>query len=561
MKIKFVWIMLLLSILIASCAAYFSIWGLSQLFAGASLSVIIMASILETGKVVTTTALHKYWSYISKPLKVYLTISVGVLMIITSAGIYGFLSNAYQTTSNKLEVHEGQIGVLNSKKVIFENKIAENKKIIDSKMKRVDQLSNLRSNQENRLDASTSNRNRNSVRGDITSANSEIKQLNTDIELLTNKNNTISDSIGVYEIKILNLKSNSEIAGEVGPLKYISALTGISMDRVVNYLILLLIFVFDPLAIALVILTNKAFEVEKNIDTIAINPVEKEKIIEPIVEELIVEELIVEEPIVWDALIKEPLIIEVPVTELPIIEEVPVIEKPITIEIPVIELPLLDEAPILDEEPIIESSTMTEELIITEETPINEPIIKEEEVLEELIVEEPIIEEVIIEEPIIEKKTIIEKPVLEKKSITEGPSILEIAMMEEAVNIEDSTLEELNMIKEPIIIKDPIKINESIIEEPMVEENIVETTPEPIVDENIIEKISEDKIEKTPEPIVDEETVEKLPEIEEIKEIKVNRNFSVEIPEPKVNNSVERIGSNKIVENGDINKFIYKRSK
>ena len=70
MKLKFSWIMLLLSMLIAGCAAYFSIWGLSQLFAGASLSVIIMASVLETGKVITTTALHKYWNYISKPLKI-----------------------------------------------------------------------------------------------------------------------------------------------------------------------------------------------------------------------------------------------------------------------------------------------------------------------------------------------------------------------------------------------------------------------------------------------------------------------------------------------------------
>jgi hypothetical protein len=252
--------------LIAGCAAYFSIWGLSQLFAGASLSVIIMASVLEAGKVITTTALHKYWSYISKPLKIYLTVSVGVLMIITSAGIYGFLSNAYQTTSNKLNIHEGKIGVLNNKKIVFENKINENKKVIDTKTKRVEQLSNLRVNQENRLDASTTNRNRNNVRGDINNANGEIQILNKDIETLISKNSSLSDSIGVYDIKILDLKATNSVAGEVGPLKYISELTGIEMARVVNYLILLLIFVFDPLAIALVLLTNKAFDIEKQIE-------------------------------------------------------------------------------------------------------------------------------------------------------------------------------------------------------------------------------------------------------------------------------------------------------
>ena len=97
--------MLILALVVAGCAAYFSVWGLSQLFAGASTAVIIMASALEIGKVVTTTALHTYWKQLAGTLKLYLTISVGILMIITSAGIYGFLSNAYQSTANKLEIH------------------------------------------------------------------------------------------------------------------------------------------------------------------------------------------------------------------------------------------------------------------------------------------------------------------------------------------------------------------------------------------------------------------------------------------------------------------------
>ena len=286
MKIRFSYIMLLLSLSVAGCAAYFSVWGLSQLFAGASTAVIIMASILEVGKVVTTTALHRYWHKLATGLKIYLTISVGVLMLITSAGIYGFLSNAYQKTSNKLEIHEGELGILDGKKVIFEKGLADNQKIIDSKTKRIDQLTNLRGNQETRLDGSTSNRNRNSVRGDIQIANTEIQKLTKDIDDLNVKNSVLSDSIGVYDVKALELKSNSDVAGEVGPLKYISELTGAPMANVVNYLILLLIFVFDPLAIALILITNRVFQLEGQNNPLEPKEDETKKVLEDAVKVL-----------------------------------------------------------------------------------------------------------------------------------------------------------------------------------------------------------------------------------------------------------------------------------
>jgi hypothetical protein len=260
MKIKFRYVMLMMALAVAGCAAYFSVWGLSQLFAGASVAVIIMASVLEVGKLVVTTALHTYWDKLSKPLRVYLSISVVILMFITSAGIYGFLSNAYQKTANKLEIHEGELSVLDGKKGIFQKNIDDNQKIIDTKNKRLDQLSGLRTSQESRIDGSKSNRDRNSVRGDIASANSEIQKLSLEIDNLNTKNAVLSDSIGKYNVKALEMKSGSDIAGEVGPLKYIAELTGVPMASVVNYLILLLIFVFDPLAISLVLATNKAFD-------------------------------------------------------------------------------------------------------------------------------------------------------------------------------------------------------------------------------------------------------------------------------------------------------------
>lgn len=195
MKLKIKYVVLALALSVAGCAAYFSIWGLSQLFAGASTAVIIMASVLEVGKIVTTTALHNYWNKLAKALRIYLTISVVVLMLITSAGIYGFLSNAYQSTANKLEIHEGEIGVLDAKKSTFQKNSDDNQKIIEGKMKRLEQLSNLRGNQETRLDNSFSNRAKTNVRGDINMSNSEIQKLNNEIDGLNAKNLVLADSI------------------------------------------------------------------------------------------------------------------------------------------------------------------------------------------------------------------------------------------------------------------------------------------------------------------------------------------------------------------------------
>ena len=245
---------------LAGAAAFFSVTGLSKLFGGAQEAVIIMASSLEFSKLVTASFLHRHWKTIEWKLKIYLTTGTVVIMFITSAGIYGFLSRAYSETSNKLEIHEGELGVLESKKQSFEKTIFDNTKIIETKTKRVDQLNNLRGNQESRLDNSTSNRNQRNARKDIEASDRQIQLLNTEIDVLNAKNIVLSDSVNVYNIKVIELKSGSDISGEVGPLKYISKLTGAPMANVVNYLILLLVFVFDPMAVCLVIATNISLE-------------------------------------------------------------------------------------------------------------------------------------------------------------------------------------------------------------------------------------------------------------------------------------------------------------
>ncbi len=256
MKLNFGHLLGFSSLLVAACAAFFSIYGLSQLFAGASIAVIVMASALELSKIISASFLHKYWSKISKMLRIYLTIGVVVLVTITSAGIYGFLSNAYQKTANNLELHNGEIAVIDTKINQIQSKIDNNSKIIEMKTKRLDQLSNIRVSQENRLDG----RNNRGVRSDINRSSNDINNLNVEIDKINIENSALMDSISKYNMSKLDLNNKSEVTGEIGPLKYMAELTGVPMNKIVNYFILLLIFVFDPLAIALVIATNWYFE-------------------------------------------------------------------------------------------------------------------------------------------------------------------------------------------------------------------------------------------------------------------------------------------------------------
>lgn len=319
MKIKFSYIILILALLVAGCAAYFSVWGLSQLFSGASMSVIIMASVLEFSKIASTTALHNYWNKLNKSLKYYLVIAVAVLMLITSAGIYGFLSNAYQKTANQLEIEKGEVGILDNKKTLFQKNIDDNQRIVDTKNRRIEQLTNLRNTQEVRLDSARSNTAKDKVRKDIQIATEEIQKLTNDVDGLNNKNVSLSDSISSYTVKVLEINANSSVGAEVGPLKYISEVTGVPMNKVVNILILLFIFVFDPLAIALVLLTNRIFEIENEEQTIEtkVETPKKETNVEykPLVEEpSIVDEqyddIHMIEPIVEDKKLEEDVIEE-----------------------------------------------------------------------------------------------------------------------------------------------------------------------------------------------------------------------------------------------------------
>lgn len=269
------------AICLAACAGFFSIYGLSQLFAGATLSVIVMASALEISKLIIASYLHNYWENISKIMKTYLTAGVIILAFITSAGIYGYLSNAYQITANQLELLDGKVNVFDVKIDNYKKTIEANTKIIDSKSKRLDQLIDIRGKQENRLDLTTNLKSNTSM---IKSTTSEIDKLNSEIDDLNNKNTLINDSISSLNTKKIELNSNSSVAGEVGPLKYMAKITGMEMDKIVNIFILLLVIVFDPLAISLVIATNSVFELNRIKKD---KPTDKESKNEPSIERVV----------------------------------------------------------------------------------------------------------------------------------------------------------------------------------------------------------------------------------------------------------------------------------
>jgi hypothetical protein len=237
---------------VSASAAFYSVSGLSKLFAGASLEVIIMASSLEVAKLVIASLLYQYWDSLNKGLRAYLAVATCILILITSAGIYGFLSGAYQETANKEGIVTQQITALETKKVLYEET-------------RDNLLADRKSNNELRGTLSKgsttqfTDKNGNLVVRTNNSAIRNIESTAKENERLATKLDVVNDSIFSLETKILETRVNSEAASELGPLKYLSELTGVEMNRIINWLLLIIIFVFDPLAIALVIAANFAF--------------------------------------------------------------------------------------------------------------------------------------------------------------------------------------------------------------------------------------------------------------------------------------------------------------
>ena len=246
---------------VSASAAFYSVYGLSKLFAGAQLEVIIMAGSLEFAKLVTASLLYQYWDTINKWLRTYLTIAAITLVLITSMGIYGFLSAAYQETYQNLVVQQNQIEFLDNKAQFYEADVTRYDEELERISNNISTLSNARSQQIQVRDTSVVG----GVRTTISTSELRLAQSRINVEEENRRNvqakrEVAADSLQNIKLKILDIQNQSDTVGELGPLQYLSGLTGTPMDKIINILLLVIIFVFDPLAISLVVAANFAFD-------------------------------------------------------------------------------------------------------------------------------------------------------------------------------------------------------------------------------------------------------------------------------------------------------------
>ena len=228
------------ALLVAGSAAFFSVFGLSKLFSGAALSVIVMAGSLEFTKLVAASFLYQYWYNMGRILKWYLTLGVAVLVLITSAGIFGYLSNAYQGAT-----------------VVFEKQTTALLAYED----RLEQLEEDKVFLKEELDIQVASLPENY----ITAKRKLREDFNPQIQKVNNEILDIKGKVADLKVELI------ETGVDVGPAIYLARTFDTDVDTVVKFFIFILIFVFDPMALAMVIAWNtslgrKSYEVYKEED-------------------------------------------------------------------------------------------------------------------------------------------------------------------------------------------------------------------------------------------------------------------------------------------------------
>ena len=215
------------AVLIAGSAGFFSVFGLSKLFAGAALSVIIMAGSLEFGKLVTAAFLYRYWDKINLFQKTYLMTAVITLVLITSAGIFGYLSNAYQGATVTFEKQSNQL-------IAYED--------------RLEQLQEDKSFLKEELEVQV-----NDLPDNYITAKRKLREeYNPRIQQVNDEILDVKGKIGDLKVGLV------ETGVDVGPAIYLARTFDTDVDSVVKFFIFILIFVFDPLAVMLVVAFNQA---------------------------------------------------------------------------------------------------------------------------------------------------------------------------------------------------------------------------------------------------------------------------------------------------------------
>ena len=213
------------ALFVAGSAAFFSVFGLSNLFAGAKLSVIVMASSLEFGKLVAASFLYRFWNNVNKILRTYMAIGVVVLVLITSAGIFGYLSNAYQGATINFEKQSTELLALEDRLDVLQEDRVFLKQELD------DQVATLPENY-------------------FTAKRNLREQYNPQIQEISTEILEVKGRISDLEIELI------ETGVDVGPAIYLAKAFETDVDTVVKFFIFILIFVFDPLALTLVLAFN-----------------------------------------------------------------------------------------------------------------------------------------------------------------------------------------------------------------------------------------------------------------------------------------------------------------
>lgn len=251
--IKFKYIVISTAFLIAGCAAFFSVYGIGLLFSGAMVATILMASSLEIGKLVSTSWLYNYWSVTNGLMKSYLIMAILVLMGITSIGIFGYLTAAHQKSALETELAENKIRTLGEQKTNDLNNILVVNKTIDKFLE-------LRRLQEERLAITLTNttiaRNPIQLQGIQEQIDGQITGLNKQIEIENEKIKQYNENISKLDTDIYTLKIESTNKKDISTFRFVAEEFNTDIRTVVKWFIIILITVFDPLAIVLLLAFN-----------------------------------------------------------------------------------------------------------------------------------------------------------------------------------------------------------------------------------------------------------------------------------------------------------------
>jgi uncharacterized membrane protein (DUF106 family) len=261
----FTFILAITAFLVAGCAAYFSVLGIATLFSGHYLQVLIMAGSLEIGKLVATSFLYRYWNKTIWFLKLYFIIAILTLMAITSLGIYGYLSSGFQVNAGKLEAIEKQVSLIEEQKNNISKEIEQNNK-------RVNTLNEARKSQEERL-PKMSRESAKPVYEDMARAAKEIENFNT-------RNQSLQDSLTSKDSEILELQKQNNEVHDIGTFKFVADSLNLPLETIVKFFIIIIVCVFDPLAVSLVL----AYNIASRGSILKEEKIEKKQTEEPVIE-------------------------------------------------------------------------------------------------------------------------------------------------------------------------------------------------------------------------------------------------------------------------------------